>query len=173
MGKEFLEFFVGEADQGQTEEEKLIFQIVPLLLGFLQEGFVFVVLGILGEEKAGIKKGLYPIFLDGFLFFQSLKKSGRGEKGKIRPFISSLKLPGPFHSPVQVVSPGRLSGSLVEIGQIPGGRLAFHVRVHDSLPFYSFGRGRIPNERSPQAGRAGNKLTEEEEPGEAPPGPGL
>jgi hypothetical protein len=116
MGKKFLEFLLGEADQGQAEEKKLILQLVPLLLGFLQEGFVFVVLGVLGEEKAGIKKGLNPFFLDGFVFFQGLEKSGRREKGKISPPVGSLKLPGPVHPPNQVLSPAWLSGGLVEIG---------------------------------------------------------
>jgi hypothetical protein len=116
MGEELPDFVLGKVDQGQAEEKEQVFQLVPLLFGFLQEGFVFVVLGVFGKEKAGIEKRLYPLFLDGFVFFQGLEKSGRGEKRKNSPFMGGLKLPGPFVTLAQVVGPGRVFGVLVKTG---------------------------------------------------------
>jgi hypothetical protein len=116
IGKDFTDLLLGEPDESQAEEEDLGFQVVPSLFGVLQEGFIFVVLGVFGKKEAGVQDGFHPFFLDGFVFFQGLGKNGRGEKGKINPFIGGVKLPGPFQTPVQIVRPRRILGGLVEVG---------------------------------------------------------
>jgi hypothetical protein len=81
MGQKFPQWVLGKADESEAEEKELVFYLVPLLLGLLEQGLVFRVLGVLGKKKAGVQKGFQPFFLDGFVFLQGLKESGRGKSG--------------------------------------------------------------------------------------------
>ncbi len=89
-----LQARIRQAGQGEAKEEQQVFQLVPTLLPFLEQGFVLGVLGVFGKQEAAVKKGFEAFFQDRFVLFQRPKEFRRVQKRDFPSLVLGLKIPG-------------------------------------------------------------------------------